>query len=146
MFAALAAALALTGAPAATPVTCNPSLTLSGVRGLTYFAPSRVEVDGSTCAAMTLLSMTTSERAKTQALNPDIYLAHVEAEGALTILHELSHVALNSHDETAVECNAMKLLPGYLAAYLHGFDLGLALTWARFVDSTLPANYHERSC
>jgi hypothetical protein len=147
MLAALVAALALAGAPASTPVICNPDLP-SVELGQTHWdaggSPS-IQLSGPACAAMLLLSASPNERKEIAALNPDRNISFLEGWAAVA-LHEASHVALNSTDETTVQCRAMALLPQLLAKFLSTDETQAVLSEAKAQDAQLPAPYHARPC
>jgi hypothetical protein len=153
-FAVLLAALQLAGAPVNTPVICGP---VAGEGGLTVWSavslPSLtplgvqfVDLSPGACAGILLLAATPSERAKIAKLNPQGNLPSLMGYGAQVALHEASHAALLSTDETQVECRARALLPAFLARYLSGKDLAAALAAAQASDASLPPQYHAHPC
>lgn len=94
---------------------------------------------------MLLLSASPEERKEIAALNPDKNLSFLEAWAAVA-LHEASHVALDTTDETAVQCKAMSLLPELLAKYLSADEAQTVLSFAKAQDAQLPAAYHAHPC
>jgi hypothetical protein len=147
----LLAALTFAGAPTTTPVTCNPDLR-SGEEGLTHWTTSpadpssaSITLGSNACAALLLLAVSPRERQEIAVLNPGRNLQVLEG-AILAVLHEASHVALQTTDETTVECRAVSLLPDFLSKYLSGSELSAALDFARQSDAFLPPAYHARSC
>lgn len=149
MFAALVAALALAGAPASTPVTCNPDMPALGQTHWTTVpsdpSSASIALSSPACAAMLLLSASPTERKEIATLNPTKNLDFLMGWAAVA-LHEASHVALRSTDETLVECRAMSLLPTLLAKYLSGDEVAGVLSFATAQSAQLPADYHAHSC
>lgn len=114
MLATLAVVLAFAGAPAATPVVCNPNLppgtfarTDGTISGATFVAVDRVELGVMACGAVLYTSVNATERARIRALNPGIDFDRLTGAGLLVALHEATHVALMSTDECLVERTAV---------------------------------------
>jgi hypothetical protein len=155
--AVLLAALSLAGAPSNTPVICNPGLFPGREGGQTIWSaieiPSmaplgvqRVELSAGACGGLLLLAASPAERAKIAKLNPGVNVQALMGIGAQVVLHEASHVALLSTDETLVECRAVSLLPSFLGRYLSGEDLAAALSAAAANDAALDPKYHTHPC
>lgn len=161
------AAAAFAGVPSGLPIVCNPAIeaggfvepgypaTIAGLGGITYFrwdsqsgplTPQLIVLGRMACAGALLAAASPSERAEIRTLNPSFDEPAVIGAGFLVILHESSHAALRSLDETAVECRAMHLLPAFLARYLTGADYAAALASAHAYDGGLPSAYHARAC
>lgn len=161
------AAAAFAGAPAGLPFACNPAIeagsfsepgyapTTAALEGITYFdgdqpggplTPRLVLLGHVACAGALLAGASPSERAGIQTLNPSLDEPAMIGDGLLVILHESSHAALRSLDETVVECRAMSLLPPFLARYLGGADYAAGLAAANAYDGGLPSAYHEHPC
>jgi hypothetical protein len=153
----LLAALAFAGAPTNTPVVCNPAL-FSGQEGgqtiwsaialpsMTPLGVQRVELSAGACGGILLLAASPTERTKIAKLNPRADVPRLEGVGALVALHEASHAALLSTDETLVECRAMAMLPAFLERYLSGSNLAAALSAATADDAALDPKYHTHPC
>jgi hypothetical protein len=161
------AAAAFAGAPAGLPFVCNPAIeagsfsepgyapTTAALEGITYFhgdqpggplTPRLVLLGHVACAGALLAGASPSERTEIQTLNPSLNEPAMISDGLLVILHESSHAALRSVDETAVECRAMSLLPAFLAHYLGGADYTAGLGAADAYDAGLPSAYHAHPC
>ena len=161
------AAAAFAGAPAGLPIECNPAIEAGGfsepgfapttgaLGGVTYFhgdypggplTPRLILLGHVGCAGALLAGASPSERAEIQTLNPSLNEPAMIGDGLLVILHESSHAALRSLDETVVECRAMSLLPTFLARYLGGDDYAAGLAAADAYDAGLPPAYHEHPC
>jgi len=137
LFAAMASALALAGAPATTPVTCSPTVLPGDRWGETEWdaRPVSISLFGAQgCAAALYASMTPKQRVQTNRLNPTWNFPQVVGQGLLLDLHEASHVGLFTKDECRVEARAFALLPTLLSKY---FDRSFAL---RATNYALP--YH----
>lgn len=148
MIAALAAALALAGAPSSTPVTCQPdALIVNGqpapayVLGVTrWTAPPSIELRAAVCGGLLYASASPRERRLIVRLNPSVQLPELAGLGLLVTLHEATHAALHSLDECLVERAAMAGLPRLLAL-LEPADAARALTAATAADASFrPAN------
>lgn len=137
------AVISLVGAPAGTSVTCGVPVPQQQM-GWTWWnqSPPVVLLNDDPCMAVVYASATPTERDKIRDLNPGINLDATTVIGLLVLTHELTH-ASGVTDETAAECNAMKLLPQVLVrAGLPAEDAQYAVRW----DSLLPAAYHEYAC
>lgn len=150
MIAALVAVLALAGAPADTPFTCQPAPLIVNGRempdalGVTRWASSgfatRIEVRPVACAALLIASASAAERARLEQLNPRYDFAASAGTGLLVALHEATHVALGSTDECRVERTAMAKLP-QLLELLPAVDRYRATSAATALDASFrPAN------
>jgi hypothetical protein len=151
MLAAIAAALALAGAPASTPVTCWPSAleqadgTPSSALGLTRLNATPVRVDllgAAVCGGLLYASASPRERAALRRLNPRVAFVRLEGVGLLVLLHEAQHVALHTADECRAEAAAMAELPALVAQLVAASERAAVLAIARASDAGLPAAYH----
>jgi len=98
----LAVVLALAGAPANTPVSCQPSV----ATGLTYWTdsgPSRIELSERVCLAARYAGANRQERNRIAAAHPNLVMFDVLGSGLMILLHEAEHVALQSRNECQVE-------------------------------------------
>lgn len=146
MFAVLAAALALVGAPATTQAACLPVVTGAGDDAWTWYSdPPRIELGPKVCAGAIYLGATPSQRVLLRTLNPTIDFTYDEGVAALLVLHEATHAGGN-HDETSTECQAFSLVADLLARYVSGVEYDDALSAAHLYDGTMPHIYHEREC
>lgn len=154
VLAALAAVLALAGAPQATSVTCNPSLALGAELGVTY--PAYVTVVGGrvvngpltliqlgqeACGALVYASASEAERAAIRRFNPSVNFARLVGEGLQAALHEAEHVALDSADECLVEKTARGKIEGLIQS-LDPADATADEAAATASDAALPSAYH----
>jgi len=132
-------ALSMAGAPAATPVICTPSVP-QGENGWAQWAPTEyIELKPEICDGLHWLD--TREEGNEPFMN---WVGQAGVSG-LVMLHEATHIA-GDHDETSTECEALKLLPDFLAQYLSGDELAQAERSAVAYDSFLPPIYHEHTC
>ena len=141
ILAAITSALAIVGTN--TPVICQPDGFTNGDLGRTYFMDRRIELDRNVCGGLLLLSVEPQMRSRIIRMNPQFDSSKWMGIGALVMLHEAYHAALNSRDEALVECKAMSQVDQFLAQHLLGADLVLAQSWAHTYDAILPASYHE---
>ena len=148
MLATMAAALALAGAPAGTSVACVPGLERTAYGLATAFSggPVDIELASPVCGGMLLLQASATEQATIRRLNPGLDVTSMEGDAALATLHEATHIALRSTDETVVECRAMSLLPSFLSRYLSAVALRNAEAAANEYDRSMPAPYHVHPC
>ena len=148
MIATMAVALAFAGAPANTTVACVPGLERTAYGLATAFSggPVDIELASPVCGGLLLLQASATEQAMIRRLNPGLDVARVEGYAALATLHEATHIALRSSDETVVECRSMNLLPSFLARYLIGVALRNAEAAAAEYDRSMPAPYHVHRC
>lgn len=116
MFPVLLTALALSGAPATTPITCYPDPLPGGAWGLTDWntSPVSIRLFGVGCGAALIASASKAERVKIIKLNPTVNIPELVGRGLLLDLHEASHVGLHSRDECLVEDTAYARLPQLL--------------------------------
>jgi hypothetical protein len=151
VFSAIVAALALAGAPAATPVTCSPvglvqadgSATTALALTRLHATPVRVDLLGpAVCGGLLYASASPRERAALRRLNPRVAFVRLEGVGLLVMLHEAQHVALGSADECRAEAAAMAELPALVAQLVAEPERAAVLAIARASDAQLPAAYH----
>lgn len=153
ILAALLAALTMSGAPATTPVSCSPVLFAGGEAGLAY--PARVIPGGPPqpltnislygplgCAATLYGSETPLQRKLTARLNRGVNFPRVVGQGFLLVLHEGSHVGLNSRDECVVERQAWALYPALVSRFFGRPFAQLALPYAAAYNAQILAFYH----
>lgn len=147
MIAALAAVLALAGAPSSTPFTCQPGpLIVNGqpaaanVLGVTRWTdPPSIEVRPIGCGALLYASASPRERRLIVRLNPTVQLPELVGLGLLVDMHEAEHAALHSIDECLVERTAAAKLPQLLAQLLGPTDAARALAAAAATDASFRA-------
>jgi hypothetical protein len=140
----LLAVLALAGAPASTPVTCNPSL--DEALGITYWEgaePQRIELGPTACAALLYAAASPRERKEIRALNGRADLAKTLGVGLQVALHEANHVALKTHDECRVEKVTRTEINGLIRRFATSREAGSAEVWATASDAALPPSYHD---
>jgi hypothetical protein len=147
------AALALAGAHASTPVTCDPQVEQAGELGATVFAsvdggawqPERIVLGRWACGALLLAALPAAQLPRVQAMNSALDLPTMEGAGLLVLLHEAVH-ASGDMDETDTECRALALV-ALLAARLPNWPPAALLSGARWEDSQMStAVYHVRPC
>jgi hypothetical protein len=144
MLAVFVVVLALAGAPANTPVSCQPSLSGGGV---TYWnasaIPMRIELSEQVCLAAQYAGANRQERNAISAAHPKLVMFNVLGVGLLNILHEAEHVGMKSMNECLVEKAAftkVHLLLQRFAPRLYPLTMASATRY----HSQLPASY--RGC
>ncbi len=149
-FSVLLAVLALAGAPASTPVVCNPALTV-GEYGLTWqyangtpgiVNGATIELGPLACGALVYAAASPQERRKIRALNPGVDFDRMLGIGLQVALHEANHVALRSKNECLVEKTARTEINGLIERYADPKRALFAETDATVSDAFLPAAYH----
>lgn len=145
----VAAALAFMGAPASTPVACNPDTTGAiAAQGATYNIGTpavRIDLGPVVCAGLLYLAASPTERVALRAANPLIYFPHDIGIAVIVLLHEAHHVT-GDRDETSTECAAMAALPAFVAAHIEPDLQASVINEATFADGTLPDMYHTHPC
>lgn len=155
IFAATLTVLALAGAPAATPVVCNPQIANAAELGVTYsdggtivngqFVPGtldRIQLGGLACGAILYTSASQTERAAIRRLNPGVNFDQLVGVGLQVALHEAEHVALNSGDECLVEKTARAKVDGLISSLGDPGRVPAEEAAATASDAALPAAYH----
>lgn len=145
------AALALMGAPASLPVSCNPESTAArGAAALTWFVPGtltplRVEFGVQVCGGLVWLAASPAERVKIRALNPAYDFERAAGVALVVVLHEAHH-ASGDRDEARTECFALRQLDAFAAVWAPADERTVIVAQGRAYDATLPAAYHGASC
>lgn len=158
MLAALISVLALAGAPASTPVLCDPLLPPEKELGIAYPDVVFVAPDGSitlgpltrislgplSCGGLLYASASASERAALRRLNRGVDFDKVLGVGLLVALHEANHVALNLTNECLVEKKTLSEVDRLIVRYADPGHAAAASAAAARDDERLPPNY--RGC
>jgi hypothetical protein len=144
--AVFAAILALAGAPATTPVTCQPPIPneVGYTLGNTFWpdgAPSIVLKGQPACLAAYYVASTPLQRKNLERLNPQAW-DRVAGLGLLVILHESEHAALGrAAGECLVQRTAMSKMPLLLHRFVPWMEKD-AWWWTRASDRQFRAANH----
>lgn len=155
MLSVLLSVLALAGAPTTTRVDCNPELPATVELGLTVSDEATVTggqisfgrldhilLGQEACGALLYASASPSERASIRRLNPTVNFDHLLGEGLQVVLHEATHVALDSRNECPVEKQTRARIDGLLERVADPGRLSAEEAAATASDAGLPAQYH----